>query len=86
MYIVTEYCGKGDLLSFYKKNGMDILIFLGRFPESVCKKLANCVVYVLSQLHAKGYVHRDIKLANILITNNLEFKIADFGMAKKMDE
>jgi serine/threonine protein kinase len=36
----------------------------------------------LTLLHDKGIAHRDLKLANVLINNEYDFKIADFGMAK----
>lgn len=61
-YIVLEFCGKGDLAMFFKKQG--------KLPETVCRKLASSIIHVFSQLHSKGIVHRDLKLANILITDN----------------
>jgi hypothetical protein len=40
----------------------------------------------LEAAHQKGIIHRDIKPSNILINKNLEPKIVDFGIAKKMDK
>lgn len=54
----------------------------GRLPESFCKNVASSVIEPLTQLHEKGIAHRDLKLSNILINDEYNFKIADFGMAK----
>lgn len=73
-YIVFEYCGKGDLEKFQNKQG--------RLPEIFCKNLAFSVVQALAVLHEKKIVHRDLKLANILINDSYDFKLADFGFSK----
>jgi serine/threonine protein kinase len=41
-----------------------------------------CIVDAVRLLHSKGIVHRDIKLANILMKKDLTIKLADFGFAK----
>ncbi len=43
----------------------------------------------MREIHGKGIVHRDIKLANILLKkefNSLVIKLADFGFAKEINE
>ena len=58
---------------------------VGRFPEFFCKNIAYSFVQALSILHKDNIVHRDLKLANILINDNYELKLADFGFSKDND-
>jgi serine/threonine protein kinase len=73
-YIVTEYCGKGDLDSYCKK--------YGNLPEIFCINFAYGMICALSQLHEKNIAHRDLKLANVLINDNYDFKLSDFGLSR----
>lgn len=43
------------------------------------------MVSVLNLLHQNKIVHRDLKLENILINDNFDFKLADFGFSKDND-
>lgn len=73
MFIVMEYCGGSscaDLLKFHKK-----------LPEDVVCYIIRDVLQGLAYIHQEGKVHRDIKLANILLTDTGEVKLADFGVS-----
>lgn len=73
LYIVMEYCSKGDLSELIKVSLMN---------ESEVKKLFLNIVSALKYLHEKEIMHRDVKPKNILVADNDTLKITDFGFAK----
>lgn len=75
-----EHADKGDLLSFIKSNGT-----LSEITAlNLMKQLASAVYYLHSQ---KCIAHRDIKLANVLLTSkNNGLKLADFGLSNFYDK
>ncbi|KAJ7952845.1 Protein kinase-like protein [Quillaja saponaria] len=54
-----------------------------RLSESDVRRYTASILEGLRHIHAEGFVHCDIKLQNILMFDNGEIKIADFGVAKK---
>lgn len=73
-YIVMEYVHGGDTLD--RHTGSNELLPLG----TVTSLLYQCAM-ALDYAHKKGVVHRDIKPRNILLTEDREAKITDFGVA-----
>jgi len=49
------------------------------------KCVMHQVLEALVYLHSKGIMHRDIKGSNILLNNKGDVKLADFGLARKLD-
>lgn len=73
-YIVMEYIHGGTTLDNFTRPEHLLSI------KSVTDVLYQCAM-ALNYAHGKGVIHRDIKPRNILVTENLEAKITDFGVA-----
>lgn len=74
--IVMEYARKGDLLQYIKEKGM--------LSESQCKSVFKQIVIALGHCHSRSIIHRDIKLDNILLSENSSVKLCDFGVSRIM--
>ena len=72
-YIVMEYV-EGETLSKRVHNGA--------LPVREAVDIATQITDALSDAHARGIVHRDIKSANIIVTARGQAKVLDFGLAK----
>ena len=77
LYLVMEYCEKGDLENLLEK---------GRISELEAKFYAAEILLGLEYLHSLGIIYRDLKPANILLDSLGHIKIADFGLAKNFNE
>jgi len=77
--IVLEYVENGSLASLLNK-------FKGAIPEPLIAHYIGQVLLGLNYLHNQGVIHRDIKGANILSTKEGLVKLADFGVATKLNE
>jgi eukaryotic-like serine/threonine-protein kinase len=75
-YMAMELLDGSDLAKYCRKENLLPL------PEVI--RVVSCVAMGLDYAHANGIVHRDIKPANIMILNNGEIKVADFGIARVM--
>lgn len=72
-YMVFEYIDGGQML--------DYIIAHGRLRERAARKFARQIGSALDYCHHNNIVHRDLKIENILISNNGNIKIIDFGLS-----
>ncbi|KAJ0963046.1 hypothetical protein J5N97_028168 [Dioscorea zingiberensis] len=80
LHIILEYVENGSLANIIKPTKF------GPFPESLVAFYIAQVLEGLVYLHEQGVIHRDIKGANILMTKEGRVKLADFGVATKLNE
>ncbi|KAJ8348501.1 hypothetical protein SKAU_G00270900 [Synaphobranchus kaupii] len=77
LWICMEYCGGGSL--------QDIYHVTGPLKEKQVAFICRETLQGLHHLHESGKMHRDIKGANILLTEQGDVKLADFGVAAEFD-
>lgn len=76
LWICMEYCGGGSLQDIYQ--------ITGPLTEQQIAYMCKETLKGLEYLHTKNKMHRDIKGANILLTDNGDVKLADFGVSAQI--
>ncbi|KAJ3161401.1 putative protein serine/threonine kinase [Geranomyces michiganensis] len=75
LWIVMEFCDGGSLLDMIKETPM---------TEQHIAVVMRDLVRGLEYIHRHGKIHRDIKAANVLVTNSGQVKLADFGVSAQV--
>ncbi|XP_041808073.1 myotonin-protein kinase isoform X2 [Chelmon rostratus] len=79
LYLVMDYYVGGDLLTLLSKFG-------DRIPEDMAQFYLAEMVMAIDSVHRLGYVHRDIKPDNILLTADGHIRLGDFGSCMRVQE
>ena len=77
IYFIIDYYPKGDLSQFLNHKPL---------KEKFCRKYMKQLAQGLEYLLNKDILHRDLKPQNILLTNEYNIKITDFGFAKQIEK
>ncbi|VVC45273.1 Protein kinase, ATP binding site,Protein kinase domain,Serine/threonine-protein kinase, active site,POLO [Cinara cedri] len=76
VYMVLELCGKRSLMELHKRR------------KTLTEPETRYYVYQILEgtlyLHQQNIIHRDLKLGNIFLNDNMEVKIGDLGLATKL--
>ena len=75
--VFLEYCAGGSLRQLYKRLGHGL-------PENRLSSYVKMILLGLEYLHEQGVVHRDVKAANVLLSEGGIIKLADFGVSSKV--
>lgn len=76
VYLTMEYLTGGPLSRTLRAPGF------GGLPYAEAMKIVGGIVKALSYAHERGFVHCDLKPANVFITDSGEVKVIDFGIAR----
>ncbi|XP_076879103.1 maternal embryonic leucine zipper kinase [Brachyhypopomus gauderio] len=75
IYMVLEYCPGGELF--------DYIVAKDRLSEEETRVFFRQIISALAYVHSKGYAHRDLKPENLLIDEDHNLKLIDFGLCAK---
>uniref|UniRef100_A0A8C9TK90 non-specific serine/threonine protein kinase n=1 Tax=Scleropages formosus TaxID=113540 RepID=A0A8C9TK90_SCLFO len=79
LWLVMEFCGAGSVTDLVKNTKGNCL------KEDWIAYICREILRGLSHLHAHKVIHRDIKGQNVLLTENAEVKLVDFGVSAQLD-
>uniref|UniRef100_A0ACB8FKK7 Serine/threonine-protein kinase plk1 n=1 Tax=Sphaerodactylus townsendi TaxID=933632 RepID=A0ACB8FKK7_9SAUR len=77
VFVVLELCRRRSLLELHKRRKM--------LTEPEVRYYLRQIVLGCQYLHANKVIHRDLKLGNIFLNDDMEVKIGDFGLATKVE-
>ncbi|KAL1308389.1 hypothetical protein HN51_050336 [Arachis hypogaea] len=77
IYFVLEFVKGGELFAKVSK---------GRFSEDLARKYFQQLISAVGYCHSRGVFHRDLKPENLLLDENGNLKVSDFGLSAVKDQ
>lgn len=73
------------IMRLLRGGSLDTLLLQGSLPLKTIRQIVQQVGQALASAHAHGVIHRDIKPANVLLDEDQNAYLADFGIAKDLE-
>ncbi|WCJ27815.1 CBL-interacting protein kinase 22 [Euphorbia peplus] len=77
IYLVMEFAKGGELFTRVSR---------GRFSENLSRRYFQQLITAVRYCHERGVFHRDLKLENLLLDDNWDLKVTDFGLSAVKDQ
>ncbi|XP_064091396.1 serine/threonine-protein kinase PLK1-like [Macrobrachium nipponense] len=77
VYIILELCRRRSLMELHKRRKA--------VTEPEARYFLKQILLGVKHLHDRQVIHRDLKLGNLFLNDEMELKIGDFGLATKVD-
>ncbi|KAK3741443.1 hypothetical protein QZH41_014386 [Actinostola sp. cb2023] len=78
LYIILELCPRRSLMEMHKRRGA--------LTEPEVRYFMKHIIEGCQYLHHNQIIHRDLKLGNLFLNDNMELKLGDFGLATTIKE
>ncbi|CAI8029346.1 Maternal embryonic leucine zipper kinase [Geodia barretti] len=78
IYLVIEFCPGGELF--------DYIVAKERLREKEARSFFRQILSALRYVHDRGFIHRDLKPENLLLDENSNIKLIDFGLVAEPDD
>lgn len=75
IYVILEYCSGGELF--------DYIVAKERLKENEARAFFRQIVSALMYIHSSGFIHRDLKPENLLLDEDSNIKVIDFGLVSE---
>jgi len=75
-YLLIELCSNNSLKAMIKQRH--------KLKEIEAQYFLVQLVYAVKYIHSQNVIHRDLKLENLFLSNDMQLKVGDFGLATKL--
>ncbi|XP_071119659.1 tyrosine-protein kinase STK-like [Haliotis cracherodii] len=78
--LITEYMANGSLLDFLRRDRRT------KLEHTMMLNMTRQIAEGMAYLESRNFIHRDLRAGNILVGEHYDVKVADFGLARVVDD